>query len=128
MKVWLKKSHTYIHQPSFGEDGEQGVDVALRREVEPGKGPVFFVGSDPYQKAQLGAPGPDVPARRGDAGGVPGVEAVDGGLLLVLRVVRLDVPLQVGPYLAQERRADALGDRQLLRPRYPVLLREKKNV
>ena len=76
------------------------MDVALGGEVEPGS---------------------DVPPGRADPGAVTRVEPVHGAVVLV--GFGLDVPLEVGSDLAQERRADALRNRQLLRPGHAVFLR-----
>ena len=60
-------------------------------------------------------PRPHVATGRGDAGGVPRVEAVDA---VALALLRLDVPLQVAPYLPQQRPADALRYGELLHARH----------
>ena len=99
-----------LDQPPVGEDGEEGVDVGLGGEVEPG---------------------PHVTPGRAHSAGVLGVQTVHCVVLVPPGLLPthaphspgvLDVPQEVGLDLPQQRRADALGDGQLLVDRHPVLL------
>jgi hypothetical protein len=63
---------SHINKPAMAEDGEQGVDVGLRGEVQPG---------------------PDVPARGGNPRRVSTVQAIDCVLHVLLRLLRvLNIP------------------------------------
>ena len=63
---------SHINKPAMAKDGEEGVDVGLRGEVQPG---------------------PDMPARGGHPCGVSTVQAVHRVLHVLLRLLRvLNVP------------------------------------
>lgn len=70
------------------------MDVALRGEIQSG---------------------PHMATGGGNARRVPGVEAVNA---ITLALLRLDIPLEVAPYLPQQRAANALRDGEFLRARH----------
>ena len=113
----LGAQETHVDEADLGNDGEERVDVALRGEIQPSPhcNNQKIVKNVPFSIACLLLL--TVTTRRGNARRVPRVEAVDA---VAFALLRLDIPLEVAPYLPQQRPADALRYGQFLRARHAL--------